>query len=165
MPAFDSYFLDRSTAARAVKLALPMMQAAMDSQLAGESGFLYIVIMKPGHTPASSSFEEAILYEYALGDRDKWDADYGAFARAKAKVSWQTRMDGHAVQELKPHLLRQGDTTLWGSVVVDDIVVGVSGAHPWYDEAFAGAVAMCLRALAKAGIARERAKTLFLGAQ
>jgi hypothetical protein len=163
MPSFESYFVTQDTAARAVELSLPMIRAAMDSQVAGESGFLYIVIMKPGFTPADSTFEEAILYEHAVGDREKWDADY--FARAKAKVAWKTGLDGHAVQELKPHLLQAGDTTLWGSIVLDGITVGVSGAHPWYDEAFAGTVAMCLRALAKAGIAKERIKSPYLGAR
>jgi hypothetical protein len=74
-------------------------------------------------------------------------------------------MDGHAVQELRPYLLTARDTVLWGSIVMDGIVVSASGAHPWYDEAFAGTVAMCLRALAKAGIERERGKSLFLPAR
>ncbi len=164
MGSFDSYFIDRATAEKAVQLSLPMINAAMESRVAGESGFLYIVIMKPGFTPASSSFEEAILYEHAVGDTAKWDADYGKFARAKARVAWKTGLDGHVVQELKPHLLEQGDTVLWGSIVLDDIVVGVSGADPWYDEAFAGTVAMCLRAMAKAGMAAVRGKQLFLAA-
>jgi hypothetical protein len=158
----DSYFLDRSSAEKAVQLSLPMITAAMDSRVAGESGFLYIVIMKPGCGPLASSFEDAILYEYAVGDQTKWDADYRAFARAKAKISWKTGLDGHLVQELKPHLLAEGDTVLWGSIVLDGIVVGVSGADPWYDEAFAGTVAMCLRAFAKVGIATARSKHLFL---
>ena len=162
MASFDSYFIDRSAAEKAVQLSLPMINAAMESRIAGESGFLYIVIMKPGATPASSSFEEAILYEHAVGDREKWDADYSAFARAKARVSWKTGLDGHVVQELKPHLLEKGDTVLWGGVVLDDIVVGVSGADPWYDEVFAGTVAMCLRAQAKAGVAGARKTQLFL---
>jgi hypothetical protein len=162
MTSFDSYFIDRSTAEKAVHLTLPMINAAMENGEAGESGFLYIVIMKPGYGPLTSSFDEAILYEHAIGDRTKWDADYGAFARAKAKVAWKTGLDGHVVQELKPHLLAEGDTVLWGSIVLDGIVVGVSGANPWYDEAFAGTVAACLRALAKAGIAAERRKHLFL---
>ena len=165
MASFNSYFLDRSAAEKAVQLSLPMITAAMDNRVAGESGFLYIVIMKPGVTCASSSFEEAILHEHAVGDREKWDADYAAFARAKAKVSWNTGLDGHVVQELKPHLLSEGDTVLWGAVVLDDIVVGVSGADPWYDEVFAGTVAMCLRAQAKAGIAAARNTQLFLGAK
>jgi hypothetical protein len=164
MRALNSYFLQPDAARKAVEISLPMMEAAMQSKVAGESGFLYIVIMRPGVTPASASFEEAILYEHAVGDTSKWDADYRGFARAKAQVAWKTGMDGHVVQELKPHLLEAGDTTLWGSIVLDDIVVAVSGADPWYDEAFAGTVAFCLRAIAKAGIAKKRGKHLFLEA-
>jgi hypothetical protein len=164
MAYLDSYFINRETAEKAVSLALPMMQAAMDSREAGASGFLYIVIMKPGCTPDSSQFSDAILYEYAMGDREKWDADYAGFAHAKAKLAWRTGMDSHIVQQLKPHMLQRGDTVLWGSVVMDGLVVGVSGADPWYDEAFAGTIAMCLRAPAKKGIASARDKELFLSA-
>lgn len=162
MPSSGSYFIDRHAAEKAVGLSLPMIQEAMKLKEVGESGFLYIVVMDPLRRPPSCSFEEAILYEHAVGDRSKWDADYAAFARAKARVAWRTGMDGHMVQELRPQLLAADDTVLWGSVAIDDIIVGVSGAHPWYDEAFAGTVAMCLRALAKAGIAEQRAKNLFL---
>lgn len=165
MGSFESYFIDRPAAEKAVQFCLPMITAAMESKVAGESGFLYIVIMKPGATPAASSFENAVLYEHAVGDREKWDADYAGFAYAKARVAWKTGMDGHLVQELKPHLLEKGDTVLWGSVVLDDIVVAVSGADPWYDEVFAGTVAMCLRAQAKAGIASARKSSLFLDAK
>jgi len=162
MTTAGSFFVNRHTAEKAIGLALPMIEAAMKKKEVGESGFLYIVVMDPLRTPANASFEDAILYEHAIGDREKWDADYGAFARAKARVAWRAGLDGHLVQELRPHLLAARDTVLWGSVVVDGIVVAVSGAHPWYDEAFAGTVAMCLRALAKAGIADARTKGLFL---
>lgn len=162
MPHPGSYFVTRETAEKAVNMALPLIHEAMKLKEVGESGFLYLVVMDPVRTPSVCSFEDAVLYEYAVGDRAKWDADYAGFARAKALVAWKNGMDGHMVQELRPHLLSSGDTVLWGSVVVDGIVVGTSGANAWYDEAFAGTVAMCLRALAKAGIASERAKTLFL---
>jgi len=162
MSTAGSYFIDRHAAEKAIGLSLPMIQEAMKLKEVGESGFLYIVVMDPLLGPHNSSFEEAILYEYAVGDRSKWDADYAAFAKAKARVAWRTGMDGHAVQELRPHMLTARDTVLWGSVVVDGIVVAVSGANPWYDEAFAGTVAMCLRAIAKAGIATERSRHLFL---
>jgi hypothetical protein len=162
MPPSGSYFIDRHAAEKAVGLALPMIHQAMQRKEVGESGFLYIVVMDPLLGPLVCSFEEAILYEHAVGDRDQWDADYAAFARAKARVAWRTGLDGHLVQELRPHLLTARDTVLWGSVVVDGIVVGVSGANPWYDEAFAGAVAMCLRAIAKGGISEERSRYLFL---
>jgi hypothetical protein len=162
MPSSGSYFIDRHAAEKAVGLSLPLIQEAMKLKEVGESGFLYVVVMDPLLNPQASSFEEAILYEYAVGDRSKWDADYAAFAKAKARVAWRTGLDGHMVQELRPHMLTARDTVLWGSVVVDGIVVAVSGANPWYDEAFAGTVAMCLRAIAKAGIAEERSRHLFL---
>jgi len=162
MASSGSYFIDKAAAEKAVNLALPMIHDAMKLKEVGESGFLYIVVMDPLLTPATSSFEDAILYEYAVGDREKWDADYAGFARAKARVTWRTGLDGHLVQELRPHLLAERDTVLWGSVMVDGIVVSVSGANAWYDEAFAGTVAMCLRAVAKAGIADKRSKGLFL---
>ncbi len=64
-------------------------------------------------------------------------------------------MGSHELQTLRPHLLVSGDTALWGSVAIDGIVVAVSGAHPWYDEAFASMVAVAYRALAKARAARR----------
>jgi hypothetical protein len=157
-----SYFIDRDAAEQAVTMSLPMITEAMKSKEVGDSGFLYLVVMDPARTPERWTFEEAILYEYAVGDRSKWDADYAGFARAKARVAWRNGMDAHKVQELRPHLLTAGDTLLWGSVAVDGIVVGSSGVHPWYDEAFAGTVAMCLRAIAKARGAAARKEHLFL---
>jgi hypothetical protein len=162
MKGFASCLLDREAAARAVDMALPMIRAAIENRSAGESGFFYLVVMRPGSSPGSSSFEEAILYEHAVGDRDNWDADYRGFALAKARIAWRTGLDSHIVQEQRPHLLEAGDTVLWGSVAMDGIVVAASGADAWYDEAFAGAVALCLRAQAKAAIFRERKKALFL---
>jgi hypothetical protein len=162
MSQAGSYLIDRHAAEKAVGLALPMIHEAMKLKEVGESGFLYIVVMDPLRGPANASFEEAILYEHAVGDRSKWDADYAGFARAKARVAWRTGMDAHLVQELRPHLLAAGDTVLWGTAIVDGITVGVSGANAWYDEAFAGTVAMCLRAVAKAGIVEARKNGLFL---
>lgn len=160
--AAGSYFINRDTAEKAVQLSLPMIHEAMKLKEVGESGFLYIVVMDPLRRPENSSFEEAILYEHSVGDREKWDADYAGFARAKARVAWRTGLDSHLVQELRPHLLAAGDTVLWGSAVVDGIVVGVSGANPWFDEVFAGSVAMWLRGLAKGAAVAARGKRLFL---
>jgi len=162
MASSGSYFVDRAAAEKAVGMSLPLIREAMQHKEVGESGFLYIVVMDPVRMPDNASFEESILYEHAVGDREKWDADYAGFARAKARLAWRTGLDSHLVQELRPQLLRAGDTLLWGSAVVDGIVVGVSGANPWYDEAFAGTVAMCLRAIAKADAIAQRRQALFL---
>jgi hypothetical protein len=163
--AAGSFFIDRACAERAVAMSLPMITEAMKDPDVCGSGFLYLVVMNPTLTPANASFHDAILYEHAIGDTAKWDADYGEFARAKARVAWHAGMDSHKVQELRPHMLTARDTTLWGSVAVDGIIVGASGAYPWYDEAFAGTVAMCLRALAKAGADRARRDGPFLPAE
>ncbi len=164
MPFLNSYFIDKDAARKAVELSLPMIHAAMADHEAGDGNFLYIVIMKPGSSPActGAEFEDAILYEHAVGDEATWDADYRAFARAKAKLAWRTGVDAQTVQEFQPQLLAACDTVLGGSCVLNGIVVGVSGADPWYDEAFAGIIAMCLRAIAKKGFAAEREKSLFL---
>lgn len=162
MPAPTSYFIDKATAQAAIQYSLPTIASAMQDKKVGESGFLYIVVMDPARPPQLSKFEDAILYEHAIGERDRWDADYANFARTKAQVAWKHGMNSHAVQELHPYLLSEGDTILWGSVSLDGIVVGVSGAHPWFDEAIAGTVAMWLRALAKAGAHAARRSHAFL---
>jgi hypothetical protein len=144
-----SHYADASAAQQAIAVALPMIEAAMkDPQVCG-SGFLYIVVMDPALRPGEIPFGDAVLAEHAVGDRTRWDADYASFARAKARVSWLAGRGSHEVQALRSHALRQGDSVLWGSVCLDGIVVGVSGAHPWWDEAFATVVAANLRAIAK----------------
>jgi hypothetical protein len=67
------------------------------------------------------------------------------------------------VQQHKPHLLTEGDSLLWGGVVMHDFIVAVSGADPWFDEAFAGSIVMFLRALAKKALSEQAGKP-WLGA-
>jgi hypothetical protein len=160
--AASSHFLTREIAARAVELAGPMLRAAAHDGAVNQSGVLYLVVTDPLRGPqACASFEEAILHEQGFGrPPSEWDADYAGFARAKARLSWQTGLDSHVVQVLQPHLLRRDDTALWGSVNLDGIVVGVSGNEAAYDEAFAGAVAMLARALSRQERARLAASQL-----
>jgi hypothetical protein len=155
-----SHYLDRDAARQAVGMALPLIEALMAEP--GQSGFLCIVVMDPARRPAANTFEDAVLYEHAIGDRGRWDADYAAFARAKARLSWLHGMDSHALQALHPHLLEGGDTVLWGSAFLDGIVVGVSGGYAWYDEAIAVTVAACLRAVAKRAAQQRPGSELFL---
>ncbi|GBH27416.1 hypothetical protein [Burkholderia vietnamiensis] len=144
-----SAFADRQAAVAAVELLLPTLSAALQSDFVGDSGCLHIVIMDPAIGPRDAAFEDAILYEFSLPDPKDWDADYRAYARATARLAWDTGRDGHVVQALEPYRLRAGDTNVWGAVAQHGIVVGVSGAQPWFDEAFAGCIAHCLRAVAK----------------
>jgi hypothetical protein len=155
MKTQSSHYLTAAVARRAIDMAVPMIESCRQNANIVGSGFLYLVVMTPGRTPQNSSFEEAILYEHACGNRDLWDADYAGFARAKAYLSWTTGMDAHRVQTLAPHLLKPGDSLLWGGICLNGIVVAASGAFPWFDEAFAGTVAYCLQALAKEARAAE----------
>lgn len=71
--------------------------------------------------------------------------DYGAYARGKARRKLahgfgNTRGAAQAPSASRP------DTQVWGSVCLDGIVVAASGANPWFDEAFAAAVASLFKA-------------------
>jgi len=149
-PSFPrSAFADQRAAELAVELVMPMITAGLESRRIGASGFLYIVILDPGARPHECSFEEAILHEHAIGDRDAWDADYAQYAREKARTCWQHGRNGHELRTTSPHLLRTSETGVWGGVQLDGIVVGVSGADPWFDEAIGLSIAATLRAIAK----------------
>jgi hypothetical protein len=145
-----SVFADVLAAQRALHSVLPMLEPAVRDPSVCGSGFLYIVVMDPALGPADADFDAAVLLEHAIGDRARWDADYAAFARAKARLSWTSGADTSAVQAAYAHRLREGDSLLGGGVWLDGIVVGVSGAFAWYDEAFALCIAAQLRAIARA---------------
>lgn len=139
--------LTADLAREALDKVLPMLEAcAQDTEVCG-TGFLAVVVLDPARAHPSARFPDAVLLEHCIGDPAHWDADYGAFARAKAQLCWRSGQDGRSMQA-RPHLLRQGDSLLAGAVNLEGIVVGVSGAHPWYDEAFAMALAAMLRGLA-----------------
>lgn len=144
-----SAFADASAAALAVDLVMPMILAGIASRRVGESGFLHIVILDPGLCAGACPFEEAILHERSVGDREAWDADYALYAREKARVCWRHRRSGHELRACSPHLLHGDETGVWGGVWLDGIAVGVSGADPWFDEAIGLSIAATLRAVAK----------------
>ncbi|KAF7963464.1 hypothetical protein AWV80_09415 [Cupriavidus sp. UYMU48A] len=152
----SSRFADAEAAQRAVYLALPMLSASLADRDVGESRCMHIVVMDPCRPFGSCTFEEAILYEHSLPSRDSWDADYAFYAREKARVAWRTQTDSGVVATLSPHRLVVGDIALPGGIVYDGIVVAVSGANGWYDEAFARCVAALLRAAATARMEASR---------
>ena len=159
-----SHFANAAAARQAIDMALPMIEPAMRDPSVCGSGFLVIVVLDPGIAPGQASFDDAVLIEHCIGERSRWDADYAGFARAKARLAWTHGVDSCTVQSTRAHALREGDSLLWGSVCLDGIVVGVSGAEAWWDEAFATAVAANLRAIAKARHAEAlRAKQLHVG--
>lgn len=147
--------LDVDAARRAVTLALPMLSASLEDRGVGESACMHIVVMDPGRPYGSCPFADAILYEHSLPSRERWDADYAYYARGKARLAWRTGIDTSHVIAQAPHLLRHGDLALGGGVAEQGMVVAVSGANPWFDDAFARSVACLLRAVAHERLARE----------
>jgi hypothetical protein len=145
---------DRSAAQRAVALALPMIEAAIADPNVCGSGVFCIVVMDPTQSPFDCAFDQAILYEHALGNRTTWDVDYQELARAKARLSWSASSDSDHVQRALSHRLVSGDSLLSGGVCLAGIVVAASGAEAVYDEAFSCAIAANLRAIAKQRHAR-----------
>jgi hypothetical protein len=119
-------------AAQAIAVATPSIELAMRQPKFGDSGFLHIVVMRPGSGPADGEFSQCILHEHSFGDRAKWDADYAGFARAKAEESWRTRRDNPK-----------------GAVWIDGVVVGASGAFEAFDCAYAGTIALWMRAISR----------------
>lgn len=149
-------------AEEAIKLLLPTIEGGIASGRIGQSGFLYIVVMDPALGPQDCQFEQAILYEHAVGDRHAWDADYASYAREKARVCWRTRRNGHELRYLAPHLLRSTEAGVWGGIWHDGIAVGVSGADPWFDEAIGVSIASIFRAIAKQR-ALQLSESLYIG--
>lgn len=149
-PSFmDRLLISRETARQAAAAVRPLFQHVVAIQDFGDSGCAHLVIMDPLARPQNVAFEQAILYEESY-NRERWDADYAMYARAKARVAWRTGRDTQGLAQSAPQLLEKGDTVLAGGVCVDGIVVAVSGMYGSYDEAFAASVAWFLRAIARA---------------
>ncbi|WP_201748317.1 hypothetical protein [Aquabacterium fontiphilum] len=135
-------------ATEALGRVLPMIEQAVTDPAVSGMGYLAIVVLTPMPASERARFEDAVVLEHAIGDRTAWDVDYLAFARAKARLCWEHGCDGRTLLQTMPHRVRSGDSLLIGAVHLDGLVVAVSGAHPWYDEAFAWALATMIRALA-----------------
>jgi hypothetical protein len=145
-----SRFVDEEAARLAVSLARPAIEVALrDAAISGQH-VLHLVVLDPAALSGTCRFDEALLHEQTLGESDRatWDADYAAYARDKAALSWRHRMDSRRLQLFEPHRLGHDEGTLWGGVWLDGIVVAASGALPQWDEAFSLWVAGNVRALA-----------------
>lgn len=94
-----------------------------------------------------------------FGDKSAWEHEYEQIAISKAEKSVRT---GKNTAELAPHYLLGGDTLFWGSVVLDDIVVGCSGVESYYDEMFSMWIAAAVKALAKKRFSELPAGTKFI---
>jgi hypothetical protein len=139
--------LDDGLVERAFDLASPLIEATLDQPDVSADRVLHVVVVDPD----PPRFDDAVLAERRFGHAlTSGGVDYRGFARAKAQLAWRTSLDTRQVQHNAPHLLRAGDTLLWGSACRDGLIVAASGAQPWFDEAFSGVILELVRALVHA---------------
>jgi len=147
-----SYFLTRDIAGHAVHLVRPAIERCMHTVLEGQKNILFkrdhlaIVILNPtieyNRAMENSVGEPSlpVLHQVEFGDSNNWEHPYLKIAQSKARVTWRTGFQRRDVLNA-PHLLREGDTPFYGSVIREGLVVAVSGVQPYFDEMIAGWVA------------------------
>ena len=151
---------DATSLAGSVTRALDALEpciAAMiaDEAVSGEHA-MHIVVMDPAASRDRVPFESAVLVERSVGDRAAWKADYARYAHAKARLAWREGVSTAALVEEAPARLRPGDLVVEGAVCRHGWIVAASGAHPWYDTAFAAMAIELVNATLRHAVADAR---------
>ena len=142
--------------ARALDALEPCIAAMIaDESVSGEHA-MHIVVMDPGAPPERVPFESAILVERSIGNPAAWKADYAHYAQAKARLAWREGASTAAIVEDAPARLRDGDLLVEGAVCRHGWIVAASGAHPWYDTAFAAMAIELVNATLRHAVANAR---------
>jgi hypothetical protein len=142
---------------RALDALEPCIAALIaDDAVSGEHA-MHIVVMDPAAPRERVPFESAILVERSVGDRGAWKADYARYAHAKARLAWREGLSTASIVEESPARLRPGDLVVEGAVCRHGWIVAASGAHPWYDTAFAAMAIELVNATLRHAVADARA--------
>jgi hypothetical protein len=112
---------------------------------------MHIVVLNPYMDPEYG--EEAIIFEFAVGDKTKWEHPYDEIARAKAFSAARHQMSTDTLRRLYPHLMQPEDTVHCGGVNFEGIPIGVSGVQGYFDELVANWLGATIVALCKARMA------------
>ena len=134
------FFLTAEQAREAFEaFVIPGIQLAMRNGHVNRK-HLHVVVLNPC-VPFAEGVDLPILFEHSIGKRSNWaewdGKSFDDFARAKATMSWRTGKSSREVVLTMPQMLISGDTSLWGSAVIDGVICGVSGVQPYFDEMFA----------------------------
>lgn len=109
----------------------------------------HIVVMDPTKKPWETSFEDAILLEKSIGDRDKWARPFDEFARGKARQAWRDGRDNARKHLLAPATLGAGDIAFYGSFEYEGVIVASSGVEECFDVLISAWVALAIQQLAQ----------------
>jgi hypothetical protein len=144
--------------ARALDALAPCIAAMIaDEAVSGEHA-MHIVVMDPAARGNRVPFESAILAERSVGDRAAWKADYAHYARAKARLAWREGASTADIVDDAPARLVRGDLVVEGAVCRHGWIVAASGAHPWYDTAFATMAIELVNATLRHAVADARTR-------
>ena len=137
----------------AIAMLRPVVEAAIaDTAVSADRALVIVVLDGPGTQP------NAPLAEYTFGNAGNTRVDYGAYARDKAQLAARERTDTSVLRE-REAAHRSIDLPLVGGVHRKGLTVGVSGAQPWFDEAFGVIVVEIIHALVEQRRAGESPPT------
>lgn len=144
-----SYLLRKEIAWLAVQYTFPAVQRLIETKVLKRSD-LHIVVASPlipENIKEDFWYEKGILYEYSIGDPEKWEFPFKKIARSKCYLSWRYQMPTQVIQARAPHLLGSDSTLYYGSAVSDGLVVACSGVQPYFDQMISSWVLEACRAL------------------
>lgn len=131
----------------------PLITQVLQSDTTNRNFLCVVVTAQPHLNPVAQgqSFEQACYLIAELGETTQTEPRFRQMALSKAEISART---GLPTAEVPAHLLRSGDTTSWGSVVLDGLVVACCGVQSYHDEMFSMWIAAAIKARAKNVIAK-----------
>jgi hypothetical protein len=122
---------------RSLEALAPLVAHLVSDPSISAEAAMHVVVMDPNADPRTDAFEDAILVERSFGDPARWNADYGWYARAKARVSFREQASLRTLLREHPERLRTDDIRVEGAVCDGGWTVAASGAQAWYDHAIA----------------------------
>jgi hypothetical protein len=128
-PSVSGSMPGKATIDVAVAMLRPVIEAAIADTDVSADRALAIVVVDGAHA------DDGPLAEYGFGAAGHTRVDYSVYARDKARIAAHERADTSVVREREAQK-GSADLPLVGGVHRRGVTVGVSGAMPWFDEAF-----------------------------
>lgn len=134
-------------AVESVELCLPSIEKLLNERAKRQD--MHIVVMDPRFQPWEKTFEESVLYEYSIGDKESWAVDFQSVALQKAKQSWRVGRSNMHAHLFAPASLRVGEVAFYGAFDHEGIIVAASGVEGWFDVLVCGWIAISFQQLAQ----------------
>lgn len=136
----------KKLAERAYEIIKPSIEKLLKEEAKRED--MHIVVMNPTMKPWEATFEEAILLEISVTDRNKWENPYDEMALGKAKQAWRDGRSNVEKHLMSPATLKDGDVAFYGSFEYQGVIVAASGVEGWFDQLVSGWMALTIQQLA-----------------